>query len=74
MFKWIRKIILKAKLKDLAEQENDLNERRAILVYKPELDEIPEKLEMCAKIAKQLKKIKKKTDKINKELDEYNKN
>jgi hypothetical protein len=71
MFKWIRKIILKIKLKDLLEQEAALSERRAKLVYKPELEEIPDKLDMCVKIAKQLKKIKKKTDKINKELDEY---
>jgi hypothetical protein len=68
MIKWFKNILLKRELKYLTEQEIVLNERRAKLVYKPTLEEIPDKLEMCVKIAKELKKIKKKVKKINKKL------
>jgi type I restriction-modification system DNA methylase subunit len=68
MIKWIKNILLKRELEYLTEQEVALNERRAKLIYKPTLEEMPDKLEMCVKIAKELKKIKKKVKKINKKL------
>lgn len=70
MFKWIRNFLLRTELKSLKEEEDALNERRAKLVYKPLLEEIPDKLDMCVKIAKRLKKIQKKTNKINQKLNE----
>lgn len=70
MFKWIKNFLLRMELKSLKEEENALNERRAKLVYRPLLSEIPDKLDMCVKISKRLKKIQKKTNKINQKLNE----
>lgn len=69
MIKWLKNILLKRELKSLTEQEVALNERRAKLVYKPTLEEMPDKLEMCVEIVKKIKKIKKKIKKINKKLE-----
>ena len=69
MFKWIKKLLLKSQLKSLNEQEISLNEKRAKLVYKPLINEIPKKLKKCSEIAKELKKIEKKRNKINKILN-----
>lgn len=69
MFKWIKKLLLKSQLKNLNEQEISLNEKRAKLVYKPPMNEIPKRLKKCSEIAKELKKIEKKRNKINKILN-----
>ena len=71
MIKWIKKYLLNRELKSLSERTLALNERRVKLVHQPNLDEIPDKLDMCVEIAKELKKIKKKINKINKKLIEY---
>jgi len=72
MIKWIKKFFLKGKLKELDEQELSLMEKRSKLVYKPTLDEIPDKLDKCVKIAKAIKKIHKKKNKIKERLSELN--
>ncbi len=71
MFKWIKKLLLKRQLSNLNDEEKSLNEKRAKLVYKPLLHEIPKKLKKCSEIAKKLRKIEKKKVKINKILDKW---
>lgn len=68
MFKLIRRFFIKLKLKELANEEQELNEERARLVHRPPLEEIPERLDQCEKIGKRLKKIKKKRKKLMEKL------
>lgn len=68
MLKKIRNFFHKQELKNLEEQEKRILEWRATLVYRPTLEEMPEKLELCEKLGKQLKKIKKKKNKIKEKM------
>lgn len=66
----LKKFFLKQELKSLIEREKELTEIRAKLVYKPALEDIPDKLDECVKVAKKIKKVKKKIEKVNKQLSE----
>ncbi len=68
MLKKIRNFFLELELKNLDDQENRIKEQRARLVYRPALEDIPEKLDQCEKLGKQLKKIKKKKKKIKEKM------
>jgi type I restriction-modification system DNA methylase subunit len=69
MFKRIKLFFLKLKLTRLCDEEVSLNEKRAKLVYQPDLKDIPEKLDKYSSIGKQIKKINKKIKKIKKSID-----
>lgn len=68
MLKWIRNFFMKQELQNLKEQEDRIEEMRAKLVHRPLLSEIPDKLDQCEKLGKQLKKIKKRKKEINNKL------
>lgn len=68
MFKFIKRIYFKLQLKAIERDELALDSYRAELVYKPPLDEIPERLERLQGVSKELKKLKKKKKKLIKKL------